>query len=100
MWAAHDRDVNAAMNILAAGRADGLNDRGARGRPAAMPAPRYEAAIRPDTCQINHRWGWRAVAVAHPPQMPPMDVLLLELGEHMALSASANADDGYKGNLG
>ncbi len=38
----HDRDVNAARNIRAAGRAD-LNDRGARVRPASVPAPRGEA---------------------------------------------------------
>ncbi|MFG1951812.1 RNA-guided endonuclease InsQ/TnpB family protein [Micromonospora sp. NPDC048830] len=38
----HDRDVNAARNIRAAGRAD-LNDRGARVRPAPMPAQRGEA---------------------------------------------------------
>ncbi len=44
---AHDRDVNAARNIRAAGRAD-LNDRGAQVRPAAMPAPRVEAVIHPD----------------------------------------------------
>ncbi|GAA2827060.1 RNA-guided endonuclease InsQ/TnpB family protein [Crossiella cryophila] len=43
----HDRDVNAAINIKAAGRAD-FNDRGARVRPAAMPAPRNEAVIHPD----------------------------------------------------
>ncbi|MBQ0895758.1 transposase [Micromonospora sp. U56] len=43
----HDRDVNAARNIKAAGRAD-FNDRGARIRPAAMPAPRGEAVIHPD----------------------------------------------------
>ncbi|SCL16525.1 putative transposase [Micromonospora inyonensis] len=38
----HDRDVNAARNIRAAGRAD-LNDRGAQVRPASVPAPRDEA---------------------------------------------------------
>ncbi|WP_405094688.1 RNA-guided endonuclease InsQ/TnpB family protein [Micromonospora sp. NBC_01412] len=38
----HDRDVNAARNIRAAGRAD-LNDRGAQVRPASVPAPRREA---------------------------------------------------------
>ncbi|GIJ23935.1 RNA-guided endonuclease InsQ/TnpB family protein [Micromonospora lutea] len=38
----HDRDINAARNIRAAGRAD-LNDRGAQVRPASMPAPRSEA---------------------------------------------------------
>ncbi|MBG6066113.1 RNA-guided endonuclease InsQ/TnpB family protein [Micromonospora ureilytica] len=38
----HDRDVNAARNIRAAGRAD-LNDRGAQVRPASVPAPRSEA---------------------------------------------------------
>ncbi len=43
----HDRDVNAARNIRAAGRAD-LNDRGARVRPEAIPAPRGEAVIHPD----------------------------------------------------
>ncbi|WP_406065821.1 RNA-guided endonuclease InsQ/TnpB family protein [Micromonospora sp. NBC_00860] len=37
----HDRDVNAARNIRAAGRAD-LNDRGAQVRPASVPAPRRE----------------------------------------------------------
>ncbi|WP_225855421.1 RNA-guided endonuclease InsQ/TnpB family protein [Micromonospora noduli] len=37
-----DRDVNAARNIRAAGRAD-LNDRGAQIRPASVPAPRSEA---------------------------------------------------------
>jgi putative transposase len=45
---AHDRDVNAAMNVLAAGRAESLNDRGARIRPPAMVAPRDEAVIHPD----------------------------------------------------
>jgi GNAT superfamily N-acetyltransferase len=50
--------------------------------------------------QIYHHWGWGAVALAHPPQLPPMDVLLIELGEHMVSSAAANAADGYKGNLG
>lgn len=43
----HDRDVNAAMNVLAAGRAESLNDRGARVRPALVPAPCNEAVIRP-----------------------------------------------------
>ena len=44
----HDRDVNAARNIKAAGQAD-FDDRGARARPAAMPAPRGEAVTHPDT---------------------------------------------------
>jgi putative transposase len=43
----HDRDINAAINIKAAGRAD-FNDRGARVRPAAMPALRRETVIHPD----------------------------------------------------
>ncbi|MGC4804019.1 RNA-guided endonuclease InsQ/TnpB family protein [Micromonospora sp. DT233] len=43
----HDRDVNAARNIRAAGRAD-LNDRGAQVRPASVPAPRREAVTHPD----------------------------------------------------
>ncbi|MCO1594067.1 transposase [Micromonospora sp. RHAY321] len=46
--AVHDRDVNAARNILAAGRAESLNARGAQVRPAPVPAPRREAGIRPD----------------------------------------------------
>lgn len=46
--AVHDRDVNAARNILAAGRAESQNACGARVRPAAMPAPRREAGIHPD----------------------------------------------------
>ena len=45
---AHDRDVNAAINVLAAGRAESLNDRGAQIRPPAMVAPRGEAVIHPD----------------------------------------------------
>ncbi|SIR91568.1 putative transposase [Micromonospora avicenniae] len=43
----HDRDVNAARNVRAAGQAD-LNDRGARVRPPAMVAPRGEAVTHPD----------------------------------------------------
>ena len=35
----HDRDINAAINILAAGQADRLNDCRAQVRPAPMPAP-------------------------------------------------------------
>ncbi|GAB3184625.1 putative transposase [Micromonospora palomenae] len=46
--AVHDRDVNAARNILAAGRAESLNACGAQVRPAPLPAPRREAGIRPD----------------------------------------------------
>src|SRR5262245_30132527 len=45
--AAHDRDVNAARNVLAAGQADNRNDRGARVRPPAMAAPRGEAVTHP-----------------------------------------------------
>lgn len=44
----HDRDHNAAKNVLAAGRADNSNDRGAQVRPPAMVAPRGEAVIHPD----------------------------------------------------
>ena len=43
----HDRDINAAINIKAAGQAD-FNDRGAQVRPAAMLAPRGEAVTHPD----------------------------------------------------
>lgn len=39
----HDRDHNAAKNILAAGRAERLNACGARVRPTAMSAQRGEA---------------------------------------------------------
>ncbi|SCE93109.1 putative transposase [Micromonospora haikouensis] len=46
--AAHDRDVNAAINVLAAGRAESLNDRGAQIRPGLVPAPRGEAVTHPD----------------------------------------------------
>jgi putative transposase len=38
----HDRDVNAARNILAAGRADRLNARGGQVRPAVTLAPAGE----------------------------------------------------------
>ncbi|MEV4186195.1 zinc ribbon domain-containing protein, partial [Streptosporangium canum] len=41
--AVHDRDVNAAINILAAGRADRLNDCGDRVRPLLAVARVDEA---------------------------------------------------------
>jgi putative transposase len=41
--AVHDRDVNAARNILAAGRADKSNACGGQVRPAALLAPAGEA---------------------------------------------------------
>ncbi|MEU5939236.1 transposase [Micromonospora sp. NPDC047548] len=47
----HDRDVNAAINVLAAGRAETLNACGAQVRPASAPAPRGEAGIRPDAAR-------------------------------------------------
>ncbi|WP_433373769.1 RNA-guided endonuclease InsQ/TnpB family protein [Streptosporangium sp. CA-115845] len=43
----HDRDVNAAINILAAGQADRLNDCGVWVGPGAIPAPRGEAVTHP-----------------------------------------------------
>ncbi|MEV0811447.1 transposase [Micromonospora sp. NPDC050200] len=49
--AAHDRDINAAINVLAAGRAESLNDRGAHIRPAPVPAARREAVIHPDAAR-------------------------------------------------
>ncbi|MFB9234671.1 RNA-guided endonuclease InsQ/TnpB family protein [Plantactinospora siamensis] len=45
--AAHDRDVNAAINVLAAGQAESRNDRGAQVRPERVPAPRSEAVTHP-----------------------------------------------------
>ncbi|GGM24914.1 hypothetical protein GCM10011608_07200 [Micromonospora sonchi] len=45
----HDRDVNAAINVLAAGQAESLNDRGAHVRPGLAPAARREAVTHPDT---------------------------------------------------
>jgi putative transposase len=44
--AVHDRDVNAAKNILALGRRERLNARGGQVRPAATPAPAGEAGSR------------------------------------------------------
>ncbi|MGI5183370.1 RNA-guided endonuclease InsQ/TnpB family protein [Dactylosporangium sp. CA-152071] len=49
--AAHDRDVNAALNVLAAGQADNGNDRGAQVRPGLVPAPRGEAVTHPDAAR-------------------------------------------------
>ncbi|WP_222864481.1 RNA-guided endonuclease TnpB family protein, partial [Micromonospora sp. WP24] len=50
--AVHDRDVNAAINVLAQGRWDNSNACGTRVRPALVPAPRptsrREAGIRPN----------------------------------------------------
>jgi putative transposase len=53
--AAHDRDVNAAINVLAAGRAESLNACGAQVRPAPVPAPRREAGIYPDAAHCSTR---------------------------------------------
>nr|MDT0661576.1 transposase [Micromonospora sp. DSM 115978] len=44
----HDRDHNAAKNVLAAGQADNGNDRGAHVRPGLVPAARNEAGTHPD----------------------------------------------------
>ncbi|MEH0938081.1 RNA-guided endonuclease InsQ/TnpB family protein [Micromonospora psammae] len=49
--ATHDRDHNAAVNVLAAGQAESRNDRGARVRPPAMVAPRGEAVTHPDAAR-------------------------------------------------
>ena len=48
-----DRDVNAAINILAAGRAGRLNACGAQVRPAPLPAPRHEAGIHSGPVRIS-----------------------------------------------
>ncbi|MFC8616322.1 RNA-guided endonuclease InsQ/TnpB family protein [Micromonospora purpureochromogenes] len=53
--AVHDRDVNAAINVLAAGRAESLNACGAQVRPAPVPAPRDEAGIRPPAVRCSTR---------------------------------------------
>ncbi|MEH0981761.1 RNA-guided endonuclease InsQ/TnpB family protein [Micromonospora sp. CPCC 205556] len=47
----HDRDVNAAINVLAQGRWESLNACGAQVRPAPVPAPRREAGIHPDAAR-------------------------------------------------
>ena len=49
--ATHDRDLNAAINVLAAGQADNSNDRGAQVRPGLVPAPRGEAVTHPDAAR-------------------------------------------------
>ena len=49
----HDRDVNAAINILAAGRAERLNACGAQVRPASVPAPRREAGTHRGDCALT-----------------------------------------------
>ncbi|MEU9510815.1 transposase [Micromonospora sp. NPDC048170] len=46
----HDRDVNAAKNVRAAGQAD-LNARGAHVRPGLVPAARSEAGTHPDAAR-------------------------------------------------
>ncbi|GAA3747694.1 RNA-guided endonuclease TnpB family protein [Plantactinospora mayteni] len=48
--ATHDRDVNAAKNVRAAGQAD-LNARGAHVRPGLVPAARREAGTHPDAAR-------------------------------------------------
>ncbi|MGN9806049.1 zinc ribbon domain-containing protein [Micromonospora sp. L32] len=53
--AVHDRDVNAAINVLAAGRAESLNACGAQVSPAPVPAPREEAGIHPPAARCSTR---------------------------------------------
>ncbi|MFG1673547.1 RNA-guided endonuclease InsQ/TnpB family protein [Micromonospora sp. NPDC049282] len=48
----HDRDVNAAKNIRAAGQAD-LNARGAHVRPVSVPAARREAGTHSDAARTT-----------------------------------------------
>jgi putative transposase len=48
----HDRDVNAAKNVLAAGQADNSNDRRVQVRPGLVPAPRGEAVTHPDAARF------------------------------------------------
>jgi putative transposase len=52
--ARHDRDANAAKNVLAAGQADRLNARGAQVRPGAIPAQRSEAGTRRSDLATRH----------------------------------------------
>jgi putative transposase len=53
--AVHDRDVNAAINVLAQGRWDNSNACGAQVRPAPVPAPRREAGIHPGAARCSTR---------------------------------------------
>ncbi|MEV4482468.1 RNA-guided endonuclease InsQ/TnpB family protein [Micromonospora coxensis] len=54
--AVHDRDVNAAINVLAQGRWDNSNACGAQIRPASVPAPRREAGIDPARRVSHAAW--------------------------------------------
>lgn len=58
--AVHDRDINAARNILAAGRADRLNASWSAGKTGQIPAQRDEAG--------SHRGGRKAAAGIPGPQ--------------------------------
>ncbi|MBM0225175.1 MULTISPECIES: RNA-guided endonuclease TnpB family protein [Micromonospora] len=51
----HDRDINAARNVLAAGRAESLNACGAQVRPAPVLAQRREAGIHPGATRGSTR---------------------------------------------
>ncbi|WP_426635712.1 RNA-guided endonuclease InsQ/TnpB family protein [Planosporangium sp. 12N6] len=53
--AVHDRNVNAAINVLAAGRAESLNACGVQVRPAPVSAPRREAGIPPGAARSAER---------------------------------------------
>jgi putative transposase len=55
--AVHNRDINAAINVLATGRVESLNACGARVSPALVPAPRREAGIRPRVAWNTRRGG-------------------------------------------
>jgi putative transposase len=53
--AVHDRDVNAALNVLAQGRWDNSNACGAQVRPTLVPAPREETGIHPHAARCSAR---------------------------------------------
>ncbi|WP_290858541.1 zinc ribbon domain-containing protein [Hamadaea sp.] len=53
----HDRDLNAALNVLAQGSWDKSNARGAQVRPVPVPAPRCEAGFRPGPARETARGG-------------------------------------------
>ncbi|MBM0255456.1 transposase [Micromonospora sp. 4G55] len=87
----HDRDVNAAMNVLAAGRAESLNACGAQIRPALVPAPREEAGIRPDAaCATRSVEG----ISARPSERRDRQVLELNVSEQ--LSAAGDLEKSAK----
>ncbi|MFJ8958836.1 RNA-guided endonuclease InsQ/TnpB family protein [Lentzea sp. NPDC102401] len=87
--AVHDRDINAAKNVLAAGQAESLNDRGAQVRPASVPAPRRETVTHPHAARSTRSVEGISVLRAERMSMGPAAVAGQPAGAADPMTASS-----------